>query len=118
LASAPPNPYKYSKPLPSGHWLNGSIGLSPRPAARGTFQRTRCCRAKKDAKLTAREEAGKPTEPLPLRMLGKGDPRLTGVVAVELAVVSYLTALDKIAKLNPGTSRSGSGGWCAGRVAG
>lgn len=35
-------------------------------------------RAKKDAKLEARREAGKPTESLPLRLLGKGDPKVRG----------------------------------------
>ena len=67
------------------------------------FQERR--RAKKDAKLTARREAGKPTESLPIRLLGKGDPRVTFVVGMILSFpgVSYLTALDKINKLNPGT---------------
>jgi Sap, sulfolipid-1-addressing protein len=62
-------------------------------------------RAKKDAKLRAREEAGKPTESLPLRMLGKGDPKVTFVVGALLSFpgVSYLDALDHIHKLNPGT---------------
>ena len=60
---------------------------------------------KKDAKLTAKQEAGKPTESLPLRMLGKGDPKVTFVVGMLLSFpgVSYITALDKMAKLNPGT---------------
>ena len=67
------------------------------------FQERR--REKKDAKLKAKEEAGKPTESLPLRMLGKGDPKITFAVGVVLSFpgVSYLTALDKINKLNPGT---------------
>jgi hypothetical protein len=67
------------------------------------FQERR--REKKDAKLTARREAGKPTESLPIRLLGKGDPRVTFVVGMILSFpgVSYLTALDKINKLNPGT---------------
>jgi hypothetical protein len=62
-------------------------------------------RAKKDAKLKAREEAGKPTESLPLRLLGRGDPRVTFAVGAILSFpgVSYLTALHKIVKLNPGT---------------
>ena len=34
-------------------------------------------REKKEAKLKAKEEAGKPTESLPMRMLGKGDPKVT-----------------------------------------
>jgi Sap, sulfolipid-1-addressing protein len=67
------------------------------------FQQRR--RAKKAAKLKAKADAGKPTESLPLRLLGKGDPRVTFVVGAILSFpgVSYLTALDKIAKLNPGT---------------
>jgi Sap, sulfolipid-1-addressing protein len=62
-------------------------------------------REKKDAKLKAKEAAGKPTESLPLRMLGKGDPRVTFVVGAVLSFpgVSYLTALDKMHHLNPGT---------------
>jgi Sap, sulfolipid-1-addressing protein len=62
-------------------------------------------RERKDAKLKAREEAGKPTESLPLRMLGKGDPKVTFVVGAILSFpgVSYLDALDHIHKLNPGT---------------
>jgi Sap, sulfolipid-1-addressing protein len=67
------------------------------------FQERR--RVKKDAKLKAREEAGKPTESLPLRMLGKGDPKVTFVVGAVLSFpgVSFLDALDHIHKLNPGT---------------
>jgi Sap-like sulfolipid-1-addressing protein len=62
-------------------------------------------RAKKDAKLKAKQEAGKSTESLPLRLLGKGDPRLTFLVGVLLSFpgVSYLDALDHIHKLNAGT---------------
>lgn len=68
-----------------------------------SFQERR--REKKDAKLRAREEAGKPTESLPLRMLGKGDPKVTFVVGAVLSFpgVSYLDALDHMHKLNPGT---------------
>jgi hypothetical protein len=46
-----------------------------------------------------------PTESLPLRMPGKGDPRVAfGVGAVLTSPgVSYLLALQHIAKLNPGT---------------
>jgi Sap, sulfolipid-1-addressing protein len=67
------------------------------------FQQRR--RAKKDDKLTARREAGKPTESLPLRLLGKGDPKVTFVVGMILSFpgVSFLTALHDMAKLNPGT---------------
>ena len=42
------------------------------------FQERR--RRKKEAKLAAKREAGKPTESLPLRLLGKGDPKVTFVV--------------------------------------
>jgi hypothetical protein len=68
-----------------------------------SFQQRR--REKKDAKLKAREAAGKPTQSLPLRMLGKGDPKVTFVVGAALSFpgVSYLDALDHIHKLNPGT---------------
>jgi Sap, sulfolipid-1-addressing protein len=62
-------------------------------------------REKKDAKLKARAEAHKPTESLPLRLLGKGDPKVTFVVGMVLSFpgVSYLAALHDMAKLNPGT---------------
>ena len=67
------------------------------------FQQRR--QTKKDAKLKAKQDAGKPTESLPLRLLGKGDPKITFVVGVVLSFpgVSYLDALDHIHKLNPGT---------------
>jgi hypothetical protein len=61
-------------------------------------------RQRKEAKLKARENAGKPTESLPLRMLRKADPRVTFVVGavVSFPGVSYLDALDHIHKLNSG----------------
>ena len=64
-----------------------------------------CRRQKREARLTARQQSGKPTESLPLRLLGKGDPRLTFVVGAILSFpgVSYLDALDHIHKLSPGT---------------
>jgi hypothetical protein len=67
------------------------------------FQERR--RSKKEGKLKARVEAGKPSESLPLRMLGKGDPKVTFVVGAVLSFpgVSYLTALHKMAELDPGT---------------
>jgi hypothetical protein len=67
------------------------------------FQERR--REKKEEKLKAREAAGKPTESLPLRMLGRGDPKVTFVVGIVLSFpgVSYLDALDHIHKLDPGT---------------
>jgi hypothetical protein len=62
-------------------------------------------RERKEAKIKARREAGKHTESLPLRMLGRGDPRVTFLVGAVLSYpgVSYLDALDHIHKLNPGT---------------
>lgn len=67
------------------------------------FQERR--REKKEAKLKAKRAAGKPTESLSMRMLGKGDPKVTFVVGAVLSFpgVSYLDALDHIHKLNPGT---------------
>ncbi len=61
-------------------------------------------RAKKDAKLKARLDAGKPTQSLPLRMLGKGDPKVTFAVGVALSFpgVSYIAALTRIHKIDPG----------------
>ena len=47
------------------------------------FQERR--RRKKEAKLAAKREAGKPTESLPLRLLGKGDPKVTFVVGACLS---------------------------------
>jgi hypothetical protein len=77
-------------------WVLGTGRDQPFPERR---------REKKEAKLKAKEEAGKPTESLPLRLVGKGDPKLTFVVGVILSFpgVSYLDALDHIHKLNPGT---------------
>jgi len=62
-------------------------------------------RRRKEAKLKEKEEAGRPTESLPLRMLGRGSPRVTFAVGVVLSFpgVSYIDALDHIAKLDPGT---------------
>jgi hypothetical protein len=62
-------------------------------------------RAKKDAKLSAKREAGKPTDSLPLRMLGKGDPRITFVAGVLLNLpgLAYFDALDHIHRLRAGT---------------
>ena len=42
-------------------------------------------RVRKEAKLEARRVAGKPTESLPLRLLGKGDPRVTFLVGAVLS---------------------------------
>ena len=62
-------------------------------------------RAKKEAKLKAKRQAGKPTESLPLRLLGKGNPWLTFGVGAVLSFpgVAYLDALDHIHRLRPGT---------------
>ena len=63
-------------------------------------------RAKRDAKLLARRDAGKPTEPLSLRMLGKGDPKVTFVVGAALTFpgVAYLVALGRIHSLHAGVA--------------
>ncbi len=60
--------------------------------------------ARKQAKLEAARAAGKPTESLPLRMLGKGDPKVTFLVGALLSFpgVSYLDALDHIRGLKTG----------------
>jgi hypothetical protein len=62
-------------------------------------------RAKKEAKLEAKREAGKPTESLPLRLLGKGNPWVTFLVGAALSFpgVSYLAALTRMHKLNAST---------------
>ncbi len=67
------------------------------------FQERR--QVKKAAKVKAMRDAGRPTESLPLRLLGKGNPRVTFVVGMILSFpgVSYLAALHDMAKLNPGT---------------
>ncbi len=67
------------------------------------FQQRR--RQKKDAKIKEKQESGKPTESLPLRLLGKGDPRLTFVVGAVLSFpgVSYIDALHHIHELKAGT---------------
>jgi hypothetical protein len=63
-------------------------------------------RRKREAKLEARRDAGKPTESLPLRMLGKGNPWATFVVGALLSFpgISYLAALDHIHRLNAGAA--------------
>ena len=61
-------------------------------------------RRRKEEKIRAKEAAGKPTQALPLRLLGKGDPRVTLVVGAALSFpgVAYLVALDHMHKLDPG----------------
>jgi len=53
----------------------------------------------------AKESSGPPKESLPERMLGRGSARITFVLGLVLTFpgVSYLAALDRIAKLDPGT---------------
>jgi Sap-like sulfolipid-1-addressing protein len=53
----------------------------------------------------AKQGDGKPKEPLPLRMLGKGSARITFAVGAALSFpgVSYLAALDRMTKLDYGT---------------
>jgi Sap, sulfolipid-1-addressing protein len=68
------------------------------------FQQRR--RTRREAKLEQRRQAGKPTESLPLRLLGKGDPRVTFIVGALLSFpgVSYLDALDHMRRLKAGTA--------------
>ena len=63
---------------------------------------------RREANLAAKREAGKPTESLPLRMLGKGDPKVTFLVGAVLSFpgASFLAAMDHIHKLNAGTAAS------------
>jgi Sap, sulfolipid-1-addressing protein len=65
-------------------------------------------RTKKEAKLAAKRDAGKPTESLPLRMLGKGDPKVTFLVGAVLSLpgASFLAAMEHIHKLKAGTAAS------------
>jgi hypothetical protein len=61
-------------------------------------------RAKKEVRLRTRQEAGKPTESLPIRLLGRGDPRVTFVVGAVLSFpgASFISAMNHIHKLHPG----------------
>src|SRR3954468_25028755 len=65
-------------------------------------------RDKKDAKLESKRQLGKPTGSLPLRLLGRGNPKLTFVVGLLLSFpgVSYLLALDKMHDLDAGTAET------------
>ena len=60
--------------------------------------------AKKTAKTRSKREAGKPTESLPMRLLGKGDPRVTFVVGAILSFpgASFISAMNQIHELHPG----------------
>jgi hypothetical protein len=63
-------------------------------------------RRRRERRKEAKEEAGKAKESWPERMLGRGSARVTFVVGVLLTFpgVSYLTALDRMAKLDAGTA--------------
>lgn len=63
-------------------------------------------REHREAKRERDQAARKPTESLPLRLLGRGDPRITFVVGMVLSFpgVSYLIALNHIRKLGEGTT--------------
>jgi hypothetical protein len=64
--------------------------------------------AKKAAKTRSKHEAGEPTESLPMRLLGKGDPRVTFVVGAILSFpgASFISAMNHIHKLHPGKAGS------------
>jgi hypothetical protein len=66
------------------------------------FQERR--RARKAAKSRTRMEAGKPTESLPMRLLARGDPRVTFVVGAVLSFpgASFISAMSHIHELHPG----------------
>ncbi len=59
-------------------------------------------RERRQRRKEEKEAKGKAKESLPERMLGRGDPRVTFVVGVLLTLpgVSYLTALNRMAKLD------------------
>jgi hypothetical protein len=65
-------------------------------------------RERRQHRKEAKEEAGPNKESLPERLLGRGSPRITFVVGVLLTFpgVSYLTALDRMAKLDAGTAET------------
>jgi hypothetical protein len=60
--------------------------------------------AKKAAKSRIKLEAGKPTDSVTMRLLGKGDPRVTFVVGAILSFpgASFVSAMNHIHKLHPG----------------
>jgi len=62
-------------------------------------------REKRQRRREAKEASGTEKESWPERMLGKGDPRITFAVGAALTLpgVSYLPALDRIARLDAGT---------------
>jgi hypothetical protein len=64
--------------------------------------RTEPLRERRQRRKEQKEKKGEAKESLPERMLGRGDPRITFVVGVLLTLpgVSYLTALDRMAKLD------------------
>lgn len=64
--------------------------------------------AKKAAKTRSKLEAGKPTESLTMRLLGRGDPRVTFVVGAILSFpgASFISAMNHIHELHPGKTAS------------
>jgi hypothetical protein len=64
--------------------------------------------AKKAAKSRSKSEAGKPTESLTMRLLGRGDPRVTFVVGAILSFpgASFISAMNHIHGLHPGKTVS------------
>lgn len=83
-----------------GVLLLGSHGFSE-PGATNRFRNADGRRKTRSSRPSGKPE---PTESLPLRLLGKGDPKVTFVVGAILTFpgVSYLNA-HHIHKLNPGT---------------
>ena len=59
---------------------------------------------RKTAKTRSKREAGKATESLSMRLLGRGDPRVTFVVGAILSFpgASFISAMSHIHKLHPG----------------
>jgi Sap, sulfolipid-1-addressing protein len=64
--------------------------------------------ARKAAKTRSKREAGKQTESLSMRLLGKGDPRVTFVVGAILSFpgASFISAMSQIHRLHPGKAAS------------
>ena len=67
--------------------------------------RTESLRERRRQRKEAKERSGEPKRSLPERMLGSGSARVTFAAGVLLTFpgVSYLTALDRMAKLDAGT---------------
>lgn len=65
-------------------------------------------RRHREAKEAKERASGKEKKSLPEKMIGRGDPRLTFVAGALLTLpgVSYLTALDRMAKLDVSTAET------------